>query len=258
MIGTLHLDQVNHYLKYGWVGPFTILSESDVSEITNLYCSNKGRFISGKEISLKNETDIFEEKPWFKSIHSVLPEFLDIATNSKLVEILRSLMGEDILLWGSSVTTKIPGQRHRWHVDVEHKKWKGITVFVGLEGTTKNSSLTVLTGSHKMDQMPQSLSLDTDSSVLEYCNKLNPNGQIISIELDEGECFIFDGLLWHCSLNETANNRSALILQYCTPDNTIQIPLNWDEPIRWSNFSPPCVIVSGEDRYRNNKLIRRP
>ncbi len=43
----------------------------------------------------------------------------DIATRPQLLDLLRPLLGDDIVLWGASVVHRPPGNTHPWHTDIE-------------------------------------------------------------------------------------------------------------------------------------------
>jgi len=45
-------------------------------------------------------------------------------------------------------------------------------------------------------------------------------------------------------------------LQYCTPNNKVKIPTNFNYPdTGWSKTEPPCILISGEDKYNLNKIL---
>ncbi|GAB2547548.1 hypothetical protein [Spirosoma aerophilum] len=83
---------------------------------------------------------------------------------------------------------------------------------------------------------------------------MEASSQLETVVTQEGEFFMFDGLLWHGSANLNAFPRVALIAQYARPDARIEVPLTWNDPIRWLAASPPCVLVRGQDRFGINRL----
>lgn len=250
--------KVLNYQTQGWTGPFPLINSNKVEELTNLYLENKSKFVSGKEIIELHESETFVKKPWFKSVHAVIPEFYDLVTHPSIINEVRNILGSDILLWGTSVTIREPGQKHRWHIDVEHKKWKGVSVFIGLKGTSGKATLKVVTESHKINSDFVFSTMTSDEEVVKACREYTPSAEVITIDLNVGDFFLFDGLLWHGSENNSEHTRYAVIAQYTTPNYMVEVPLNWDEPIHWSNCFPPCVLVSGKDMFRFNKLISRP
>lgn len=78
----------------------------------------------------------FASKPWFKSLHAVSKEFCDLALHEKIVGGVKAILGENVILWGSTFVVRRPDEKHRWHIDVEHLAWEGVTVFFGVERRT--------------------------------------------------------------------------------------------------------------------------
>jgi hypothetical protein len=241
--------EIVFFKKNGWVGPFPLLNREGVEKASALRYSNEGRFRTPG-----NSRFSFLLKPWFKSMHVKIPEYREIACRPFIVEKIASLLGNNLIAWGTTTTRRSPGQRHRWHVDVEHHQWKGVSVFLGLKGTSKLTSLSLITGSQNLGVMPQSLNIDDDDSVLAYCRQTIPEAELVTPDVKEGEFFLFDGPVWHASENKSEGERIALILQYSTPEYEIKMPKNWNHPVQWHPSRPPVVLVKGVDKFRVNKL----
>ena len=65
--------------------------------------------------------------------------FNDIATRPALLQLLKTILGDDIILWGTRVINQEPGGVHEWHTDIESAAPDGrfISVWIGLENTCK-------------------------------------------------------------------------------------------------------------------------
>lgn len=238
----------------GWVGPFPLLTAAEVAKLAESYADSVDGFVTGKELpNLASDAPL--PKPWFKSLHAYLPEFRRLIQHPDLVERVASILGPDVIAWGVSVTTRRPAQVHRWHVDIEHRRWRGISAFIGLTGTSPKSTLGVIAGSHRFDVMPQTLGVTDDSSALAEAQKISPDSEMVSVGLTEGEFFLFEGPLWHGSANTGNVTRLAIIAQFAAPSDRVAIPLTCDEPIRWHSSMPPCVLVKGQDSSRLNHLV---
>jgi hypothetical protein len=242
-----------HFEKYGWVGPFPLLTKAEVTMLAEVYETSAGRFIVGKDLpSLASDAPL--PKPWYKSLHVYVPEFRRLVQHPDLVERVASILGPNIIAWGVSVTTRRPDQVHRWHVDVEHSRWRGISAFIGLTGTSPESTLKVISGSHRFDVMPQDLGALDDSSVLSAAQKISSDSALVSVGVEEGQFFLFDGPIWHGSANISDVTRLAVIAQFAAPTERVAIPLTCDAPIRWHSSIPPCVLVKGKDSAGLNAL----
>ena len=234
------------FLKRGWLGPFPLLDRCDVKSVNEVAMKAAGRFpfVPGGNISI--------DAPWFKSLHAYEPVLENVVTLPKLIDVVRLVLGKDLLLWGTAVTIRSPGQRHRWHVDVEHTRWSGVTAFIGLEGASVEASLKVLSGSHKIGKLPQNWGDLTDREALTLAKSFAPEVRLETVPVRPGEFFVFAGELWHASANTGAKTRTSIIAQYTTPDHIVTPPLNYSEPIEWSTHRPPCLIVSGVDSFQVN------
>jgi non-heme Fe2+,alpha-ketoglutarate-dependent halogenase len=249
----LSADELAAFATNGWVGPFPLLSAREVELAGEARDASIHLFRSEAETSGCRAPDAFAERLWFKSLHARVPLFAEIAARPAIVERLTPLLGADVMLWGTSVTVREPDQVHRWHVDVEHRMWPGVTAFIGLQNTTLASTLKVISGSHRFAAMPQELGVRSDGDAVAAAKRLGlRDAAITEVDLNAGDFFIFDGTLWHGSQNRGATTRMALLTQYARPDVRVAIPISWNHPFRWHSSRPPCLMVSGTDRFGIN------
>lgn len=249
LTNNLTVDEVAFFKKHGWVGKFPLLSQFGVEKASALHYESAGHFkMAGKS------RFSFLFKPWFKSMHISINEYRNIASHPFIVEKVVSLLGENIIAWGCNTSQRSPGQKHRWHVDIEHKHWKGVSVFLGLKGISNLSTLNIITGSHLLDTTAQSFKINNDDEALKFCRQANESCELLNVAVNEGEFFIFDGPLWHGSENKSDVERLSLIIQYSTPDYKIKIPRNFNEPVIWNHSRPPVILVKGVDNHRLNRL----
>jgi hypothetical protein len=61
-----------------------------------------------------------------------------------------------------------------------------------------------------------------------------------------------DVMLWHGSQNRGSQTRMAMLAQYARPNVRVAIPISWDHPFRRHPSRPPCLMVSGTDRFSIN------
>ena len=196
--------------------------------------------------------------PWLKGRHAVDRTTAEIAQHPQLLKILRGILGEDILLWGSQIIRQKPGKKFRWHVDQEHKVWNGVSVWIGLKNVQPFKSVSIVSGSHLFNSDPADcLSDGCDPQQLQLVvSKQSGDSKIVDLNIKDGEFFIFHGKTWHATRNETGSSRFALLLQYCTPDQKVRAVKDMDYPhIKWHSFSPECLLVSGNDRHKVNRVI---
>jgi|GEM_PF-2041662 len=254
---SLSRKDLARFQRDGWIGPFPLLQPKGVKTVCHIHeklvqnfkdPKSGGTFLPGA----------FQKKPWSKSMHAFIPEFYDIARHPAIVNRVGSILGKDIIAWGFSVNLYRPGMSHRWRVDVEHRRWRGVSVFLGLKNITLASTLKVISCSHRIRKSPQDMDIKDDSSALDACRQYEKRAKLVPVPLAEGEFFIFDGPLWHGSKNGSYRPRTAAIIQYSPADQRIEIPLNWNEPVQWHPAPPPCVLVRGKNRRSINPLVGRP
>jgi phytanoyl-CoA dioxygenase PhyH len=253
--GGLTEEQVEHFEERGWVGPFSLLTPQGVWELGEVYRQSADRFVwTGLQL-LASDPHAFEVRPWFKSMHIYVPAFRASVAHHSVVSRVSSLLGPDVLAWGATTTVRRPGQIHRWHVDVEHIRLPGVTVFIGLQHTTPESSLQLIECSHHINAIPQTLGIRSDKEALAASKALEPRSRLVTVAMSQGEFFIFDGRVWHGSHNTGPDTRLAIVAQYSRPDADVAIPLTFDEPLHWHSYRPPCLLVSGIDQFGVNRII---
>ena len=122
----LSKNERERFEALGWLGPYPLLTAEGVDALYQAFANTGDRF-SWRNLQASCERNDFNTHPWFKSLHAYLPPFREAVSQPAIVERLVSILGQNIMAWGVSVTTRRPGQVHRWHVDVEHLKWSGIS-----------------------------------------------------------------------------------------------------------------------------------
>ena len=206
---------------------------------------------------------------WPKGWAATSRPFYTLGCHPAIVSRVTRILGDDVLLWGAKLIHMAPGARHDWHSDLESSSPTGktVSVWLALKDCFPESSLHVIPGSHKFGKTLQQVraegavdreSADTDG-VLRLAQEYDSSSNAVVAETHEGEALFFDGRLWHGSHNTADRTRSAVLLQYATPDTPIRIPKNHDWP--YENLTcplPPCVIISGRDHHQLNRIVPAP
>jgi hypothetical protein len=227
----------------GWAGPFPLLSPADGDRLVETALATQNRFTY--DIRVTMPADAFETRPWLKSMHAFVPAFMEIATNPAIVNRAVALLGPDVVVWGLTIIRRSVREKHRWHVDVEHRHWPGISAWIGLQGTALGSGLKFIDGSHRFRDAPQDHGVASDEEACALARRCDPAARLSEPSVRDGEFLLFDGTTWHGSENVTDRVRTAMLIQYSRPDSRIAIPLNADGPIVWHPHRPPCIVVAG-------------
>ena len=74
---------------------------------------------------------------WNKAWAATSADYDALATDDRIVSLLKSLLGEDVILWGATLLKRNPGQAHAWHTDIKSAAPDGktVSVWIGLEHT---------------------------------------------------------------------------------------------------------------------------
>jgi uncharacterized cupin superfamily protein len=239
------------FAEQGCIGPFRVLAAEQCEELA---------------AALRTAAAPLDwEKGWAATSRTVY----EVATMPAILDVVGELLGEDVLLWGASIQARRPGMVHSWHSDAEtaHPDARTVSVWIGLEHTTPDSSLLLIPYSHRFgvtiqeERMAAGLERVGDDEAVELARRRDERSELVSPATTDGEALFFDGRLWHGSNNRTGEVRRALLLQYATPDTPIRVPdpnhFAW--PFRELAVpKPPCVLVRGRDEPRLNRVVPAP
>ena len=226
------------FVEHGYAGPTRVLSA--------LEC---GQFLSAVAGDDRQPLD------WNKCWAVISRPFYEIGTHPVIMELVTSVLGEDVMLWGASIQERAAVSAHPWHTDIESSAAAGktVSVWIGLENTHRNSSLRVAAYSHRFGVSVQELRQQTgihreettDEDIIRWALERDSRSHVVQPDLGDGVAIFFDGALWHCSHNRSGAARRALLLQYATPDVPIYMPdltsLDW--PFRKIDTPRPACIV---------------
>ena len=209
---------------------------------------------------------------WDKG-HAISSRFVyELASNETVLSTVKNLIGQDILLWGASLIHRHPGQVHAWHCDGENRrddKGKTVSVWLGLKNSNPDTSLHIIRASHKHSKSVQECRIEnnvdrdkaTAEQVVLWAREEIDECNLVQCDTLNGEALFFDGRIWHYSHNRSNETRTAILLQYTTPEKPIRIlnlrNLDWpfhflDKPL------PPCLLLAGGDNYGVNKVVLPP
>jgi mannose-6-phosphate isomerase-like protein (cupin superfamily) len=196
----------------------------------------------------------------------------ELATRPELLSLITPILGEDVILWGASAVMRGPGDIHPWHSDIESSAPDGrfATVWVGIENTSRESALQVISRSHLLGKTVQEARLDrglrreeaTPEAMLESVRAHDPEAELIQADMTNGDALVFDGRLWHGSDNTRRDGqRVALLFQYAAAECAVRIPdltqLDWPFRLKESPL-PPAIVVAGAERQGPNRIVPAP
>jgi hypothetical protein len=133
----LSAEEKAHFDQDGWIGTFPLFTVSEVRRACELREQVLPQVMFPGQFAQAEDPLAFERRPWFKSLHTLVPEYYDAARHPAIVGRVASLLGPDFMAWGLTLTRSVPGGAHRWHVDIEHMHWPGVSVYIGRRTTTR-------------------------------------------------------------------------------------------------------------------------
>jgi hypothetical protein len=168
----------------------------------------------------------------------------DLLTDPRLVAIVRDLIGDDVIAWGSHFFCKMPGDGKAvaWHQDASY--WpltpsKAVTIWLAIDDADRgNGCMRFLAGSHHYGHLTYRSSGAGEHNVLDQTvEDAERYGTPVDVELKAGEISVHSDLLLHGSeANRSTRRRCGLTLRYCAAD--VCAGMGWNAK---------GVIVSGRD-----------
>jgi ectoine hydroxylase-related dioxygenase (phytanoyl-CoA dioxygenase family) len=249
------LDQIDRDLRFHELGVAnpTALSREQIASF------NRDGFL--KSIRIFEESEIAEHRRYFDQLlarviaeggdsysistaHLKYGEVYDLLTHPRVVAVVKDLLGENVIGWGSHYFCKMPrdGKRVSWHQDASY--WpltpsKTVTVWLAIDDAdVENACMRFIPGSHLYGHLTWQLSEDDESNVLnQTIPEIERFGEPVDDALRAGEVSIHSDLTLHGSeANDSDRRRCGLTLRYCAAD--VRAFMGWEAK---------GVVVSGAD-----------
>lgn len=206
--------EVNQYHEEGYIGPYKLFGADRagklLKQITTQIDNSQGH---------PSGIDAIEE---IHDRHLDIPEMYEICSDPGIVERTANLYGNDLVLWSSRMWKKESGAREfPWHQgDHFHPIEPPVTLtaWVALTNATEaNGCCQVIPNSHK-DVLPH-IEASDDMGFTEMADPSQiDEDRAVSLELEPGECFMFNERCLHRSLeNETDTTRIGVSARITLP-----------------------------------------
>ncbi|MBL8848222.1 MAG: phytanoyl-CoA dioxygenase family protein [Planctomycetaceae bacterium] len=232
--GVLTAEQVAAFNRDGFIRPIRLFSTEEIADIREYFDKLLAKVMSAGGDSYS-----------ISSAHLRYGRVYDILTHPRIVAVVRDILGEDVVAWGSHFFCKMPhdGKAVAWHQDASY--WpltptKAVTVWLAIDDAdTENACMRFIKGSHHFGHLTYRPSTEAEHNVL---NQSVDNAEQYGEPMDDcllaGEASLHSDLLLHSSeANSSDRRRCGLTLRYAAAD--VRAHLGW---------SGKGVIVSGADR----------
>ena len=252
--------EVTHYQREGWVVPQWRLPAPRVTAMAaaldELLRLNPG-VRPEKLVSAHVEGDNGE------GVRGV-SQFLDLARDPEIVELVSGVIGEDVILWGCHVFCKPAGEGYEtpWHQDGHYWPIRPLatcTVWVALEPSTReNGCLRVIPRSHVDQHLHEHLHEERTDLTL---NQRMADGTFdeataVDLELEPGQMSLHDVYMIHgAAANTSGQRRTGVALRYMPSTSVFERdlrPLDGQTGVPVNFARRPIWLLRGVDRSGRN------
>lgn len=183
---------------------------------------------------------------YLNKVHTVLTSPFELATNTKLLDLVEALIGPDIMLYNVTFIIKEPHTRSfvSWHQDLTYWGLNGgnqVSAWLALSAATEASGcMKMIPNSHTWGECSQRTGSDPDNILLQAQTIENVDeSKAVPCTLAPGEVSLHHGWTVHCSRPNVSNDRRiGLNIQYITPDMRQE-----------KSDHDSALLIRGEDRF---------
>ena len=262
-MATLHTAEIDHYQREGWVIPRFRLPAPQVAALREaldeLLRRNPG-VRPEKLVSAHVEGGAAGNGEGVRGV----AQFLELARDPEIVDLVAGAIGDDIVLWGCHVFCKPAGEGYEtpWHQDGHYWPIRPLatcTVWVALEDSVvENGCLRVIPRSHAARQLHEHLHEDRSDLTL---NQRLAAGSFdesaaVDLELRPGEMSLHDVYMIHgAAPNRSTRRRTGVALRYMPAtslfDRSLR-PVDGQSGVPVNFSQRPLWLLRGVDRHGGN------
>jgi ectoine hydroxylase-related dioxygenase (phytanoyl-CoA dioxygenase family) len=263
----LAAHEIAHYQSEGWVVPQFTIPPVRVAQMCDaleqLLRDNPG-VRPEKLVSAHIEGDNGEGVRGSR-------QFLELAQDPEIVELVSDVIGDDVILWGCHVFCKPAreGYETPWHQDGHYwpiRPLANCTVWVALEpSTVGNGCLRVIPRSHRDRQLHAHLHEDRTDLTLNQrmADGAFDEAQAVDIELQPGQMSLHDVYMIHGARpNTSTRRRTGVALRYMPSTSVFERdlrPVDGKSGVAVNFAQRPLWLLKGLDRSgRNDFQIGHP
>jgi ectoine hydroxylase-related dioxygenase (phytanoyl-CoA dioxygenase family) len=249
LLNGLSPEELDFYRCYGYLVPRFSLAEADIQNLQHL--------------TVQLIADNPEVRGGVRSPHlfdkssrngAAKPNWLDIATHPKLLDILEPLIGNDIILWASTLFYKRPLEDGTpWHRDGRYypiRPLATITAWIAVFDTVReDAALRIIPGSH-IHRPPDADTVEEPGSDGRLHLSAAEQSNAVDVELAAGQIVIFDVSTIHGSWpNLGTKGRAGYAVRYFPATSHY-------ERGRTGRLARDreLILVRGQDRAQNTFL----
>lgn len=239
--------ELAEYRETGWMAYGPILTDQEVSELSDYVTHLAGNLAPGKRPEAMDMAHVGD------------PYLLGVCANPRILDVVEQLVGPDIVLFASHLICKRTGdgQAVPWHQDATFwplEPMEVVTLWLAVdESTVENGCMRVVPGTHKQGPIDHQRVADLTANVLdqEVAGVDEQIRRAVDIELRPGECSFHEPYLLHGSNpNNSSKRRCGYTMRFMPATTRLA---------REQEFyrSHPLYLLRGEDRIGHNRYTKQ-
>ncbi len=259
----LQPDEISHYQREGWLVPQWRLPTAQVdalrSALDELLRRNPG-VRPEKLVSAHVDRGAADNGEGVRGV----ADFLHLARDPEIVELVSGVIGDDVILWGAHVFCKPAGEGYEtpWHQDGHYWPIRPLatcTVWLALDPSTRaNGCLRVVPGSHRSKLLHPHLHEDRSDLTLQQRLAAGAfdEASAVSIELQPGQMSLHDVHMIHgAEANTSTQRRTGVALRYMPATSLFDRrlkPADGQTGVAVNFARRPLWLLRGQDRAGND------
>ncbi|MFC5469101.1 phytanoyl-CoA dioxygenase family protein [Cohnella suwonensis] len=239
---------LNDYRQLGYSGPIAGLTAEEADNYVGLFFHALG------QEKFRPKATSVDLSAW----HHRHRWAFELATHPAIIEPMKQILGDDLVLWAMHFWYKEPGNQKviPWHQDIHFWPMEpaiNATAWMSLGWSVReNGCLRVIPGTH--GSLAEHVDTNDDQSLFDegLPAHLVEEEKAVDLEMSPGQLAFFNEALFHGSEpNHSDIPRVAFSVRYTTPAVRFKMESWTGNTDRIRTF-----LVSGEDRCRFNDSIR--
>ena len=255
-------EQLTHYRERGWIVPGFKFPPELLAEMRAEYAALLER---NADIASDIMLAPHQETGGSQGVRGS-KKWLEFATHPALMEIAAQLIGEDIILWGTTIFGKpaLNGKETPWHQDGEYypiRPLETLTIWIPLdEVTPENGPMRFIPGSHRERKLYSHSWFEGDDKTINLvCDTEHYDPATAEdLILEAGQPSFHDVYMIHGSTANRTDKRPAAFITRLMPatsfyDHALGARIGAKHPAQGYGVRP-LHLVRGQDRHGSNNF----
>ena len=245
-------QQREQFEREGFLCPIRVLEDREAKRYLSCYMDYVAR--NRERLATMKPNQMYQV---FSETHFVLPWVYEIVTHPRILNIMESLLGPNLLTWNTNWFSKMPGEKTFVGMHQDGTYWNlrpptVVTAWVALTpSVATNGCMRVIRGTQTDPMLAQRETYNPDNALSrgQEIVVAVDESQAVNLELQPGEMSLHHIWIVHGSNANTSKD---------TPRIGIAIRFTRPEVIQESPTKPLALLVRGKDTHGNFEIQPRP